>query len=200
MAVTSQMFGVINDPATSDYLKAFISQNTDNGSVLVIGYISEGTAEMLQSQWESPFEQDTVGSIAEKASGLAQATSGRTSKTKFNSQQVWHGTLPVSLTLNLQFKAYSDAQNEVDMAIAHLKAMASPEVNEKLPMGRIPQAVELSLGRKLIYSDLRIESVNVPWDAPRTANGFLSKADVVVEIEPLQMLNASEILSTHRQG
>lgn len=200
MAGSSQKFGVINDSTTSDFLKAYISQNTDEGSVLVIAYIAEGTTEQLQSQWESPFEADSVGSVLEKAGGLLQAATGRTSKTKLNSQQVWQGTLPVALSLTLQFRAYSDALNEVDMAIAHLKAMASPEVNEATPSGRIPQSVELSLGRRLIYSDMRIESVNVPWDGPKTSEGYLSSAEVTIEIQPLQMLNASEILTTHRQG
>mgnify|MGYP001054250945 CR=1 FL=1 len=181
------------DSRVSNHLKAWIKQ----ASVVVVGVIGEGTTKELQSQWEQPFTDDSLGSMFRKAGGAIQAFTGLTSQTTFNTRLVWMGNLPHSINLVLRFYALSDARREVEEPIRELEKMASPDLNTALPAGRIPQYVTLSIGRKVIYPECVITGVSVPLDKETTRDGYLVRADVALQIQTSQMLNKSEIDATY---
>lgn len=166
-------YGVPDNDGISPFYKAYISQDIPGvGNVIVVGYTDAECAVELQQVWQSPFEGDTVGSSSSlnKAGDVAQAASGVTSKSLLNSRLVWEGANPLEFPLVLHFGAYKDAKMEVDDPIRYLSMMSSPELNEKLPTGQIPQLVELDIGRKL-KAQVYIKGISYNFAAPKTVNG-----------------------------
>ena len=192
------------DNSVSPFLKAWIQQ----GSTLVCGVIGEGSTTDLQSNWDSPFEQDNPGSFFEKTGGLLQNLSGQTSKTTLNSAQVWNGNRPLTITLTLLLYALSNPRTEVEDAISALKEFASPEVNANSPItldtngsaggitanvGRIPGTVALSIGRNFIYPKMIIESISEPLDTVRDKQGNRIRAAISLTMQTDVMINQSQM-------
>lgn len=197
------------DSSVSPFLKAWIQGKDANGSpVLVCGVIGEGSTMELQSNWDSPFEQDNPGSFFEKTGGLLQNLTGQTSKTTLNSAQVWNGNRPLTITLTLLLYALSNPRAEVEDAISALKEFASPEVNANSPVtldtngsaggitanvGRIPGTVALSVGRNFIYPKMIIESISEPLDTVRDKQGNRIRAAISLTMQTDVMINQSQI-------
>lgn len=178
-----------SDNSVSPHLKAWLVQD----NICVCGVIGEGSSLTLANNYESPFEQDSAGSVFEKVGGLLQTTTGLTSKTTLNSAQVWNGTQPLELTLNLELYSLSDPKSEVEDAIHHLKKFASPEIHEILPMGRIPQTTSVSIGRNFIYPEMLISSITEPFDELRDSNGHRIKAKISLVLETPRTINKNEM-------
>jgi hypothetical protein len=196
MAITC---GVPSDDGISEYLKCRITQPIGGQDVTVVGYMTEECQLSLRSLWESPFEGDSVGNagVVDKGASIVQASTDATSKTRWNSQQVWEGIEPPEVSLTLRFMAYSNAKNEVDLPIRYLMQMASPELLEKLPVdsngaGRVPDAAMFNLGRRFI-SPMRISEVSYNVNAPRTKDGSFAYNTVTITAAPKQMINKSQI-------
>ena len=192
------------DSSVSPFLKAWIQQ----GSTLVCGVIGEGSTTELQSNWDSPFEQDNPGSFFEKTGGLLQNLSGQTSKTTLNSAQVWNGNRPLTITLTLLLYALSNPRAEVEDAISALKEFASPEVNANSPItldtngsaggitanvGRIPGTVALSIGRNFIYPKMVLDSIGEPLDTVRDKQGNRIRAAISLTMQTDVMINQSQM-------
>ncbi len=193
----------VKETQTSSHLKVYVSQAAfgNNKQMTVVGYIGEGSSQELQSNWNSPFEGDTIGGMFEKLSGLAQNELNLTTTSRLNSLQVWQGNMPDTQTIAMLFIAHSNAKAEVENAIAALKMMASPELTsgnpvDGNPFGRPPQSVTIDIGRKLVLTDCKIVSVSSPYDVPKTKAGDRIHALVNITIEPMQMLNKSDYQRT----
>lgn len=192
--------GVPNDDGISDFLKCYITQRIGDQDVTVVGYLTEECRLSLTSLWESPFEGDTVGNagVIDKGASIVQATTERTSKTQWNSQQVWEGIEPPEVSLQLLLVAYTDAAQEVDLPIQYLMQMASPELMNKSPIstsqvgGRIPEAAKFNIGHKYI-SPMRISEVSFDLNAPKTLLGNYAYNTVSITAAPKQMINKSQI-------
>ncbi|MGI2961154.1 hypothetical protein ACRTDT_23635, partial [Vibrio alginolyticus] len=80
----------------------------------------------------------------DKTSSVAQTVSDKTSKTLWNSQQVWQGNEPPEITATLKFVAFTNAKSEVNDPIKYLAQMISPELKNTVPVssdglgGRVP--------------------------------------------------------------
>ena len=197
------------DTSVSSHLKAWIQGTGADGSpTLVCGVIGEGSTLELQSNWDSPFEQDNPGSFFEKVGGIVQVAFGVTSKTTLNSAQVWNGNRPITITLTLLLYALSNPRTEVEAAITALKEFASPEVNANLPvtisktdgkagvsgvMGRIPGTVSLSVGRNFIYPEMIIESISEPLDTVRDKQGNRIRAAISLTMQTDVMISKSKM-------
>ncbi|EKN4689569.1 hypothetical protein [Yersinia ruckeri] len=183
--------GAIMPDGISPFLKAYIT----NEDSMVVGYIGDGAMATLQALWESPFENDSVGSVAgiSTLSNGAQAVTENTSTTRINSLMVWQGQKPPQITLPLHFMAKVDAQVEVQSAIMTLLQMASPELGVALPGGRRPDPVVLDIGRRLKLVDVVIQEVSFELDAPRTSDGLYTHNTVTLSISGMQVQNRSEI-------
>ncbi len=182
-----------NDPAVSPYLKTWISQE----GVTVCGVTGEGTSKEIQANWDSPFEGENIGSKMEKTGGVVQVFSEITAKTTLGSTQIWNGNRPTQFNLVLSFYALSNPETEVRQALIELEKMASPEVNNASPGGRIPGRVVINIGRKAIYPVCVIESISVPLDKEIDSQGRLIRCDVTLQVATLQMQNKSEISSRY---
>ncbi len=181
-----------NDPAVSPYLKAWIKQ----GNVCVCGVIGEGASKDIVANWNSPFEQDTLGGQLAKIGGVLQIATGKTSKNKLSSEQVWEGNRPHTFNLPLKLYALTDAKKEVMDALRELEKMLAPEV-DKWVCGSPPQIVSINIGRGAIYTDCLITNMSVPLDGPRTKEGYLIRTAVTLQIETKSMLNRSDIDLTY---
>ena len=191
----------LQDKSISNYLKAWIQQ----GDMCVVGLIGPGTSRQLQANWNSPFEQSSLGSAFEKTAGLAQTTTGKTSLTTLNSTQIWEGNRPISLNLVLILYAYSDPWQEVMLPLQELEKMASPEVNKVSPInvmpgqetfGRMPAPITLNMGRTNIITDCVIEGMSEPLDKEKNSDGLLIRTETTLTVQTKSMLNRSEIAKT----
>lgn len=188
--------GAIMPDGISPFLKVYITSQTS----MVVGYIGEGSSASIESMWESPFANDSLGGVAGaitaaagKLAGGAQAASGNTSKSDFNSLLIWEGQQPPEFNLVVDFKAEMNAKIEVMDAIMTLKQMASPELNAAMPGGRRPSPVIVDIGRRLKLMDVVIRSVNYPLDSPRTQEGYFTRSTVTLQCSGMSIQNQSDI-------
>ncbi|MDU3784034.1 MAG: hypothetical protein E7G42_01355 [Serratia marcescens] len=188
--------GAIMPDGVSPFLKLYITSQT----AMVVGYIGEGSSASLESMWESPFSNDSLGGVAgavstaagKLASG-AQAATGNTSKSEFNSLLIWEGQQPPEFSIVVDLMATVNAKIEVMDAIMALQQMASPELNAALPGGRRPLPVILDVGRRLKIMDVVIKSVSYQLDAPRTAEGYYTHNTVTLQCSGQSVQNQSDI-------
>ncbi|WP_419660747.1 conserved uncharacterized protein, PmgG [Desulfosarcina variabilis str. Montpellier] len=190
------------DKNISPYLKAWIKQ----GNTCVVGVIGEGTSKEVQANWNSPFENDTIGGKFEKIGGLIQEKTDATSKTLLSSAQIWEGNRPHVFNLVLKLYALADAKKEVMDALRYLEKFASPNVNEMAPFeihagglkfGRRPAPVSINIGRTALYTPCLIAGMTQPLDKEKTKDGHLVRCEVNLQIETSRMLNRSEIDRTY---
>ncbi len=200
------------DARVSPYLKAWIAQpdDTEKISTCVVGLIGPGTTRSLQANWSSPFEQSNLGGMFEKAGGILQAATDKTSITTFSSTQIWEGNRPHSFQLVLLFYALSNAYKEVMAPLRELEKMMGPVVGageakdgaikemiaSAKPGGRIPLPVMLNIGRRMMIPNCVIESMSVPLDKERTPEGYLVRAEATLSIATKVMLNKDNIRQT----
>ncbi|KYP93977.1 hypothetical protein WB60_02170 [bacteria symbiont BFo2 of Frankliniella occidentalis] len=182
----------------SPYQKVYFTSDTD----MVVGYLGQGSSVNFSAQWESPFENSSVGGVAgaisqygQKLAGGAQVFTGQTSKTSFESRLVWGGQMPPEFTIVVDLMATINAQIEVNAAITTLIQMSSPQLNNLTPMGRPPATVTLDVGRRLKLMDVVIKDVSFELDAPRTADGFYTHNKVTIQCSGDNMINKSDIPS-----
>ena len=95
-----------------------------------------------QSSWTNKFENSSIdermGSVAsflqagEYAEDLAalKALKGKTLVTKASTVQIWGGEQPMSVSLEVEFNAFTDAVIEVEKPIAMLYKMKSPNLKK----------------------------------------------------------------------
>jgi hypothetical protein len=188
-------YGVSDNDGISPYYKAFVSQDIPGvGFVTVVGYIDEECTVELQQLWQSPFEGDTVGASSglAKVGDVTQAATGATSKSLMNSRLVWEGANPLEFQLVVHFTAYSDAKREVDDPIRYLSMMSSPELEENLPTGQVPQLAMLDLGRKL-KAQVYIKTVSYNFAAPKTKSGHWLNNTVTLNCSTDGAVNRSRI-------
>jgi len=182
------------DKRVSKHLKAWIKQTGSSDGV--VGLIGPGTSRQLQSNWNSPFEQSSIGSSYEKTAGLVQQTSGITSISTLNSVQIWDGNRPASLNLVLIFYALTSTLEEVMKPLAMLEYMASPEVRANTPGGSIPKTVTLDVGRSSMFTNMVIENISTQLDKEKDSDGRMIRAEVNITLQTKNMQNASEIAKT----
>ncbi|HEY3591747.1 MAG TPA: hypothetical protein VGL07_17040 [Buttiauxella sp.] len=184
--------GAIAQDSLSQYLKAYV---TDKQGNTVIGFIGEGATAQLSAMWNSPFEGDSLGSIAgvSTLANVGQSKTEMTSVSKLNSEMIWQGSPPPSINLSLYFQAINDAKAEVDDAIKHLWAMMSPELNDIAPLGRRPESVVIDIGRRFKITDVLIQEVSYMLDAPKTPMGYYTHNTVTLQLTAKEMRNKSEI-------
>lgn len=190
--------GAIMPDGISPYQKVYLTSDT----TMVVGYLGQGSSMNLSSQWESPFENSSVGGVVgaisqygQKLAGGAQVMTGYTSKSAFESKLVWGGQMPPEFMIVVDLMATVDAKVEVNDAITALLQMESPQLNELTPLGRPPSTVTLDIGRRLKLMEVVIKDVSFELDAPRTADGYYTHNKVTLQCSGNNMINKSDIPS-----
>lgn len=183
------------DDSVSEHLKCYIS---NKGGPTISALLGEGSSMEMQSNWESPFESDSIGSMFERAGAIMQVFGGNTSKTTLNSTQVYQGNRPVSLHLVLHLYAYSDAQSEVEMPLKILRMMISPEPSANMILAlsgnsQAPSYVSIMIGKKFAYPYCVLESISEPYDTKVDGAGNRLNAIVNVSASTIREIKRSEM-------
>lgn len=183
----------------SDWHKIWIMQ----GDICVIGYIGEGTTREIVSNWDTPFADTSLESKFRLASGLVQAGSGMTAMTKLNSRQVWAGNQPYTFNLVMKFRAINaELQGyQVEKAIQALEIMIAPDIQAGSVAGldtpsfnsRVPQPVDVNIGRQVLLSGCIIRSMSTAYDKEKDKQGFMIRADVSLHVETLEALTKTDL-------
>jgi len=181
------------DTRLSAHLKCHLIQEFGAETLCVVGVIGEGTTKEIVANWESPFEDSSLGSMFKKVGGAVQKTTDMTSLTTLASTQVWGGNEPYLFDLVLKLYALFDPWMEVEGALKALEKMMAPEVNKAMPGGRVPQRVMVELGGRMMLPDSFVKSLSIPLDAERSADGRMMRCTVNIQIGSIKMQNRSDI-------
>ena len=175
----------------SDYLKLTLTSEDYS----VVGYIGEGAAMNITSNWDTPLSMDNIGSLAglSATANLSQVTTDKTSVMRWNSLQVWEGGMAPTFSIPMELFAWQDASTEVQGAIMALMAMISPELNDTTPGGRRPYSVTLDIGRRIKITDVVIQSVDYDLSAPRTWDGYFARNTVTLQMTGMSALNRTDV-------
>lgn len=186
------VYGANINALVSPYLKIWIEQR----GVTVVGIIGEGTTKELVANWESPFQDMSLGGKFNAVGGVIQAWTGATSQTVFNSRQVWAGNEPYTFSLVFKLMATVDPVHEVERPLLELEKMMAPDLARINPIGhsgRAPQPVQICVGNKFILGDCIVRSISEPLDRERNQNGDLIRADVALQVETLTVVTKAEL-------
>lgn len=187
-----EYYGAYNRADTvSDYLKVTLTAE----DYQVTGYLGEGAAMNITSNWDTPLSMDNIGSLAGLSStaNLAQVTTEKTSVMRWNSLQVWEGGMAPTFTLPVHFFAWQEPRTEVQGAIMALLAMVSPQLNDVEPNGRRPYPLVLDIGRRIKLTDVVIQSVDYDLSAPRNADGYFIRNTVNLQMTGMSALNRTDV-------
>lgn len=100
------------------------SNTAGNKGYTVTARLPQEIQLQLSSVWDSPFVQSTGNALVESLSNAV----GVSSKLQYASAQIWSGSSPIEITLNLEFYAESDPAREVLQPIIQLSRMALPRL------------------------------------------------------------------------
>jgi hypothetical protein len=140
----------------------------------------------LDNQLSSTSALLQAGEYADKWNAL-EKFKGRTLITKTSTTQVWAGVAPQTISLSLEFKAFTDPQLEVERPIKELMKIFSPKLIEnqienteevikqlwaakgdseleKTALGYAPNPVNVSIMQKYYNNIYFIESLNISRD------------------------------------
>lgn len=136
-----------------------------------------------------------LGSLMSKGADLATDAAsfmGVSLAATINSAMVWQGQQPPQFSIPIYLLAHSNPYLEVQQPIRVLQQMASPELNEVSPGGRVPSKVTLDIGRRIKLSDCIITEVTYELDAPRNADGFFIQNNVTLQMSGWVTCNRSD--------
>lgn len=184
--------GAIGDDGISLFRKVFIS--CPEKDLMVVGYLEDGSNVSYSALWESPFENETLGSVQglEKVSNLAQAGMEKTTTTQLNSLMTWNGQKPPALNLVVYFRAITNTYLEVQKPLELLGNMQAPQLNQVTPGGRRPYPVQINIGRKMLYTDCVIQELSHDLTAPKDSNGYFTYQTVNLAISGMSVKNADD--------
>jgi hypothetical protein len=209
------------DDTLSDHLKCIVKQ----GDIAVIGKLPEGYSKSLQHNWEAPFQDDSPGSVFQKAGAAIQMFSGKTMKGFLNSFMTWEGSEAMALAIPLFFEAERDPNSEVRLAVNYLEAMSSPSFSQEIKDlvdnisaknaiglltrkfsnakggeigNRIPQTVSVKIGRNVILQKCVIESIEVEDPMNLETDGIQLQLTCTLNVKTRSTLDTVDILTSIR--
>lgn len=213
-----QIYGC-QDDSLSDHLKCIVKQ----GEIAVIGKLPEGYSKSLQHNWNAPFQDDSPGSVFQKAGAAIQMFSGNTMKGFMNSFLTWEGSEPMSIMIPLFFEAERDPNTEVRLAVNYLESMSSPQFSQEIKDlvdspsaqgaidlitskyqnlkggdigNRIPQTISIKIGRNVILRKCVIESVEVEDPMILSEDGIQLQMTCTLNVRTRSTLDTVDILTS----
>ncbi len=189
-----------NDSRVSKYRKCWL-QGMDGATIC--GVYGPGTSREMTANWIQPFEGESIGGkMPAAAGGLAQTMGGMTMIHSFNSKQTWQANQPTAFTLELLLYALEDPIQEVMRPLQLLEQWFAPETMTlagllSMDFGRIPSLILLNIGTKVMYKDMVINSISLPFDKEVDSQGNFVRATVNLQLSTLtmvdrQMLNSGD--------
>lgn len=168
----------------SDARKCWIS----DGETTVVGVYGPGTSVEISANWTQPFEDMTPGSALRTGGAALQVATGSTMIKAFNTRQVWQGNSPTQFTVELMLYALQDPEIEVMQPIRALEYFIAPDVEMYWGIGQISKALQLNIGRRVIYQYLVLNSVSEPFDKEMDSKGRFVRCTVNLSMSTMTMV------------
>lgn len=202
--------------ASFNWQSPFENAGPESKAPALMALIQSGQLATVASalQEKVPEIASGVGSLLEKAKGVAEGLQGRTGITKLNSRQVFSGMPPIKVTLTLHFRAIMSGGAEVVAPYQRLLEWAMPRklaengvFTEMLTSSRgfldalfpseAPTMVGFVYGNNR-YGPMVIESIGNPLDGPMDENGVPIYRAVQVTLATLTALDKNDVAKIFR--
>ena len=179
------------DPRIHDSRKCWLT----DGDTTIVAIYGPGTSLEVTSEYSTPFEEISPAVMASKAFGLApilsgaiQSSSGLTMVSALNTRQVWEKNSPTQFSLEMQFYALRDPDAEVMMPLKTLENFIAPDSKAFFGVGNIAKPLQLSIGRRVIYQYLVLNSITIPFDKETDSKGRFVRATVTASLSTITMV------------
>ena len=159
-----------------------------DGETTIAGVYGPGTSIEISAEWTQPLEDLTPGSAMRTASAVGQAVTGATMIKAFNTRQIWQGNSPTQFNLELMLYALQDPEVEVMQPLRGLEYFIAPDVDMFWGIGQISRALQLNIGRRVIYQYLVLNSVSVPFDKEMDSQGRFVRCTVNLSLSTMTMV------------
>lgn len=184
-------------PSNSNY----VVRIKQAGGGQVKGYVPETFQMAVTSQFNQPFGQGAANTAFGKAT---QVLAGVAVTSQSMTAQVWEGTQPIELTLEMEFVAESNPQTEVLEPIKELMKMVMPSTGPggfmlkppgpvysgvvdwtapftvKKGEGGTAKQITVQIGNFLLFDNVVIESVNCTFHSMMHSSGIPLRATVAI--------------------
>jgi len=174
------------DKRLSDSRKCWLS----DGETTVCAVYGPGTSMEITANWQQPFEAMTPGRVLpEGLAGGLQAMTGETLVKAVNTRQTWVNNSPTQFNVEMQFYALQDPDKEVMQPLHALEMFIAPDVEYFLGgSGQIAKALQLDIGRQVIYQFLVLNSISIPFDKETDSRGRFVRCTVNLSLSTLTMI------------
>ncbi|MBQ7609115.1 MAG: hypothetical protein IJU76_14290 [Desulfovibrionaceae bacterium] len=170
----------------------------EDGETVVCGVYGPGTSMSITANYKQPFENILTGSnssIGEFVTGAIQVVSGKTIVSAMNTRQIWENNSPTQFTLEMQLYALRDPETEVMAALRALETFIAPDASSFKGVGNVAKPLQLSIGRRIIYQFLVLNSISIPFDKETDSKGRFVRATVNLELSTLTMVTKDMLKS-----
>lgn len=186
----------------------YLVRISQQGGGKVQGFVPETFQLAVSSQFGQPFGQglmnSTIGTASKATLGVALTSQSMTA-------QIWEGSNPIEMTLEIEFVAESDPRSEVLQPIQSLLEMALPSKSKGFLLappgpkysdiidweamaggtkgeGAAANQISLHVGKFLTFDNIVIENVNVTFHSMMHSSGIPMRATVAVTFKTFFVL------------
>lgn len=185
------------DERLSRFRKVWIA----SPDVTVVGVYGPGTTWEITANWETPFENLTIGNMLGQGGNLGQAQTGATSVKASNTTQIWQSNRSTTLNIELKLYALSNPDIEVMQPLAALEYMIAPsEGRSFLSPGQIADSVQINIGTKIIYQPVVLDSISAPFDKEVDSQGRFVRCTINIQASTLTMVTREMLAEGHGMG
>lgn len=176
------------DHRLSDTRKIWIADD----STTIIGVYGQGTSMEITANWAKNLENMTPGDKMPVAGAIAQGLSGgKTLIGNWNTLQTWNGNEPTQFNVELILYALEDPDIEVMQPLSALEYMIAPDTGSFLSGvgGNISKAFQINIGNRVLYQNLVLNSISVPFDKEMDSQGRFVRASVNLSLSTAKMIS-----------
>lgn len=174
------------DKRVDDSRKIWIADN----ETFIVGVYGPGTSLEITANMGQPFEGLTPSKGFQAGSALLQGSTGMTTVSNLNTQQVWQGNSPTQFNIELKLYALRDPDLEVMRPLRALENMIAPDTNDFWGFGgKVQKALQINIGRRVIYQFLVLNSISIPFDKETDSLGRYVRCTVNLTMSTLTMVS-----------
>ena len=166
-----------------------------DGDMTIVSIYGPGTSMEVSAEYSTPFENVSPANLLNNTLGFSQvltaggqAFTGKTTVAALNTRQVWEKNSPTQFSLEMQFYALRDPELEVMMPLKVLENFIAPESKAYFGIGNIAKPLQLSIGRRVIYQYLVLNSITIPFDKETDSKGRFVRASVNASLSTITMI------------
>lgn len=185
---------------------------SDRHNCTVVARAPQELSLSLNSEWDTPLAQNGISSVVEVA---IQEGLNLSKQHQYASAQVWSGSSPIEITLDLEFQAEEDPVREVVQPIINLGKMLLPELKGDqgdlgffTPPGpkvfnkgrQFEDFITVSLGGFMVFKKVIVLSVNPVYNVrDMGVSGLPLRATCSVTFRTYLSLTGSDFASMFQQ-